>query len=302
MADKQQQLLQYGGMTREQLPEWIRARLGSQSPGRGTAQVLTRLHTHPRQMSFASTAEAAQLAGVNAATVVRAAQLLGFSGWPPLRSEMRSRYLSGLSASEVLAEHDAGRDGPAWATLRRDVRNLQELALTLDEEQIARVAQTLAAARVTLVLGSGSFAAPGLMLAHLAQTIGHDVRLHRAGGTSLFNAISLLGEGDALVVFHLWRTPTQILNAMAAAPPGVRVILVGDQARSDLVELSDELVLIPSEGSSMFPSLVAAVTVAQATIAALVAIDGPAAAAASDRAEQLWTRYGVFPDTNELLQ
>ncbi len=264
--------------------------------------MLRALGTHPRQMSFASTAEAAALAEVNAATVVRAAQLLGYTGWPALRSEIRSRYLSGLSASEVLTEHTSSSDGPAWATLRRDLHNLQDLSLTLDENQIARVARTIFDARVTLVLGSGSFAAPGLQLSHLAQTIGHDVRLHRAGGTTLFNAVSLLREGDCLVVFHLWRSPWQIINAMQAAAPGVRIVLVSDQAREDLVALADELVPVPSEGASMFPSLVASTTIVQATIAALVAIDRSAAMAASDRAERLWTRYGVFPEQDAGLQ
>jgi DNA-binding MurR/RpiR family transcriptional regulator len=266
-------------------------------------KVLRALGTHPREMSFASTAQAAALAGVNAATVVRAAQLLGYSGWPPLRSEMRSRYLSGLSASEVLSEHGTAGGGPAWATLRRELQNLQDLALLLDEEQVQRVARLVFDARVTLVLGSGSFAAPGLQFSHLAQTLGHDVRLHRAGGTSLVNAVCLLQEGDCLLVFHLWRSPREIHNAMRiAAGAGVSLVLVSDQAGGDLSELSEELVLVPSEGSSMFPSLVAATTVVQATIASLVSLDPSAAAAASDRVEELWATYGLFPDPAKELQ
>lgn len=283
-------------------PEWMASRLGDRTAGRGVAKVLRVLGAQPRRMSFASTAEAALVAEVNAATVVRAAQLLGFSGWPALRSEIRSRYLSSLSASEVLSEHGTDDDGAARATLRRGSRTLQDLSLVLDEAQIGRVAGTLAGARVTLVLGSGSFAAPGLQLAHLAQTIGHDVRLHRTGGTSLFNAVSLLAEGDCMVAFLLWRTPQQILDAMQATPPGARIVLVSDQTQDELIELADEFVQVPSEGSSMFPSLVAPTLVVEAVVAALVARDPAAAAAASDRAERLWSRYGLFPDSTGNLR
>lgn len=295
-------MLQYGVVTTPELPDWMASRLGDRTVGRGVARVLRVLGGQPRRMSFASTAEVAAAAEVNAATVVRAAQLLGFSGWPTLRSEIRSRYLSSLSASEVLSEHGTGDDGPARATLRRGMHNLQDLSLVLDEAQIDRVAETIAGARVTLVLGSGSFAGPGLQLSHLAQTVGHDVRLHRTGGTSLFNAVSLLREGDCLVAFLLWRTPWQILNAMQGAPPGVRIVMVSDQTRDELIELADEFVHVPSEGSSMFPSLVAPTVVVEATLAALVARDRDAAAAASDRAERLWSRYGLFPDPGEVLQ
>ncbi|AXH96410.1 MurR/RpiR family transcriptional regulator [Ornithinimicrobium avium] len=278
------------------------SRLGDRTAGRGVAKVLRVLGAQPRQVSYASTAEVSASAGVNAATVVRAAQLLGFSGWPALRSEIRSRYLSSLSASEVLSEHGTGGDGSAAAAVRRGTHNLQDLSLVLDQAQIDRVAGAIAGARVTLVLGSGSFAGPGLQLSHLAQTIGHDVRLHRTGGTSLFNEVSLLREGDCLIAFLLWRTPWQILHAMQAAPPGVRIVLVCDQTRDELVTLADEFVHVPSEGSSMFPSLVAPTVVVEATLAALVARDPDAAAAASDRAELLWSRYGLFPDPGEDLQ
>lgn len=296
--------MQYGYVSdHEGVPGWVRSRLGDKAPGRATLKVLRALAVHPRRMSFASAAQAAALADVNAATVVRAAQLLGYSGWPPLRSEMRSRYLSSLSAAQVLNEHSPTGDGPAAGTLRRELANLQDLALLLDEEQLGRVARIVDQARVTLVLGSGSFAAPGLQFAHLAQTLGHDVRLCRTGGTALVNAVSLLREGDCLLVFHLWRSPHEIRNAMRiAATAGATLVLVSDQADGELSELSEELVLVPSEGSSMFPSLVAATTVVQATIATLVALDETAAAAASDRTEELWNAYHLFPDPHIDLQ
>ncbi|WP_171987705.1 MurR/RpiR family transcriptional regulator [Streptomyces sp. MP131-18] len=291
------------GTAHEQtLPDWVRSRLGRRRPAAGARRVLSAIAAQPQQMSYASTSSVAAAAGVNVATVVRTAQQLGFSGWPALRAEIRSRYLSGLSASEVLSEHheDAGQ-GPAWATLRRDLHNLKDLASLLDEAQVERVARTIHGAGTTLVLASGSFAAPGLQLSHLAQTIGHDVRLHRVGGTALFNAVSLLGPQDCLVVFQVWRTPREILHAMqVAAAAGTPIVLVSDQAREEVRELAAELVPMPSEGASMFPSLVAATTIVQAVVAALVACDPAAAAEWSDGVERLWSRFGLFPDPENL--
>ncbi len=285
-------------MTREPgLSDWLRQRLQGVDPSQGALKVLRALSSHADQMSYASTSEAAALAGVNVATVVRAAQLLGFSGWPALRGEARSRYLSSLSASEVLSEHAAGAESPAWASVRSDLRNLQSLSQMLDPEQVESVARLIHDAGTTVVLGSGSFAAPGLQLAHIASTIGYDVRLQREGGTALLNAVSRLREGDCLVVFRLWRSPTEIMNAArVAADLGVRVVLVTDHTSGDVLELADELVLVPSEGASMFPSLTAPVTVVHAVLASLVALDEERARSASDRAEALWTRFGLFPD------
>ncbi|WP_324241467.1 MurR/RpiR family transcriptional regulator [Pseudonocardia sp.] len=278
------------------VPAWVERRLAGREPGRGVAKVLRALAADPRRMSYASTAAAARAAQVNVATVVRAAQLLGFSGWPALRAEIRSRYLAGLSASQVLTEH-ATDDGPARATLRRELANLRDLSAVLDEEQIGRAARLLVDARVTLVLGSGSFAAPGLQLAHLAQTLGHDVRLQQVGGTGLLNAVSLLREGDCVVAMLLWRTPREVLDALGVARErGARVVVVSDRAGEPFSHLATELVQVPSEGAGMFPSVVAATTVVQAVVAAVVALDPAAARRASDGIQALWDRYGLFPD------
>ena len=278
------------------LQAWLQELLGDREPSRGALQVLRALSSHPDQMSYASTAEAARLAEVNVATVVRTAQLLGFTGWPALRAEARSRYLSGLSASEVLSEHAATAQSPVWAAVRGDLRNLQALSQVLDAGQVERVARLIHDAKTTLVLGSGSFGAPGLQLAHIAQTLSYDVRLHREGGTALLNAVSLLGEADCLVIFRLWRSPTEVMNAaQVAADRGANVVVVSDQSATDVLGVATELVLVPSEGASMFPSLTASVTLVHAVLAALVALDEPRARDGSDRAEALWTRFGLFP-------
>lgn len=276
--------------------EWLRERLGSREASPGALKVMRALSARAREMAYASTAEAASMSEVNVATVVRCAQLLGFSGWPALRTEARSRYLAGLSASEVLSAHGAATDSPVWSTLRRDLRNLQELSQMLDEGQVDRVARLIHDARITLVLGSGSFAAPGLQLAHLAQTAGYDVRLHREGGTSLINAAKMLRTGDCLVAMRLWRSPLEIMNAASVAKrQGAAVVVVADRAGRDVLEIADELVVVPSEGASMFPSVTASVTVVNAVMASLVALDEVRARTDYDLAEELWTEFGLFP-------
>jgi DNA-binding MurR/RpiR family transcriptional regulator len=279
---------------------WLRARLSEREASPGAMKVIRVLSSRPRETAYASTAEVARMSGVNVATVVRCAQLLGFSGWPPLRAEVRSRYLAGLSASEVLSVHGAASDSPVWSSVSGDLRNLQELSQMLDEGQVERVAQLIHGARTTLVLGSGSFATAGLQLAHLAQTVGHDVRLHREGGTTLINATKMLDERDCLVVMRLWRSPLEIMNAASVAKRrGATVVVVADRAGRDVLEVADELVIVPSEGASMFPSVTASVTVVNAVLASLVALDPERARRHYDRAEELWTEFGLFPAGDE---
>lgn len=279
------------------LPAWAKERLGGRTPAAGAARVIRALDGDPRMASYASTAAVAQVAEVNVGTVVRTAQLLGFSGWPALRLELRSRFLASLSANEVLTEHLARSETTAREAVRRDVANLQQLDRSFDASRVAAIARLLREARRTVVLGSGSFAAPGLQLAHLAQTMGYDVRLHREGGTALLNTVALLGPDDVLVIFSLWRSPSELVSAARVAhEQRCRIVCVSDREAAELMDVATQSLVVPSEGVSFFPSLAPAMTVVHAVLAEMVNQDEERARAAAGRAESLWDRYGLFTD------
>lgn len=87
-----------------QVREWLAELRKGHTASPKIATVLDVIAGQPRLASYASAAEVAERAGVNTATVVRAAQSLGFDGWLSLRAEVRSRYLASLTALEILAE------------------------------------------------------------------------------------------------------------------------------------------------------------------------------------------------------
>jgi DNA-binding MurR/RpiR family transcriptional regulator len=276
----------------EPVRSWVQELTAGRAVGPAAARVLDVLSGEPRLASFASTAELAEHAGVNVATVVRAAQQLGFSGWPALRLEVRNRYLASLSAGQLLTEHEAVT-APAADAVRCDIGNLESLARTLDAGQVGRIAGLIARARRTLVLGSGTFAAPGLQLAHLSQTMGHDVRLQRQGGTVLVNELRQLARGDCFVVFNMWWLPRQIFDAArVASGRGAHVVVVTD--RRGFEEVATEVVLVPSEGVSLFPSLTAAMAVTHGVLAELARTDEQATRRAVAEAESLWRDFDLF--------
>lgn len=282
-------------MNTDLLPAWMLANLGDREPGPAVRRVLAALVREPRAMSYASTALAADLAEVNIATVVRAAQQLGFSGWPALRAAVRARFLEGLTASDTLLEHRQLGEGvdPA-SVVRRDIANLNDLVSTLDPQRVAQAAQRLAGGGTSVVLASGSHAGPGLILAHMLSTLGHDIRLLSGGDTATLNSVLRLGVADNLVVVDTWRTTRLIRSAMAIAHDGgATVIRITDVADGGPTQRYLPLV-VPSEGSGMFQSLTCAVSAAQAVVAAVVELDEEAARAAASRVERQWEASGLF--------
>lgn len=277
------------------MADWIEETLARGRLGRASERVLHVLRDEPRFASYATTAEVAARAEVNVATVVRAAQQLGFTGWPALRVELRSRYLASLSAGEVLAEHAGSDTDPVRAAVRSDRESLGLLEQTLEPDRVRAVAAAIHGARRTLVLGSGTFAAPGVQLSHAAGIMGYDVRLHDSGGTALANSLARMGEGDLLVVCDLWMLPVGLRRAVEiAAEESVAIALITDRRDSPLGALADHVVAVPSEGVGMFPSLTAAMAVVHAVLAELARVGGDAALESVRRAEELWRRAELF--------
>lgn len=277
------------------LPTWARDRLEGRSLGPGAARVIETLDLQPQMASYASTAEVAERAGVNIATVVRAAQALGFSGWSELRQEVRSKYLASLSAVQVLGEHASPGASRTRDAVRQDLANLESLAGSIASEQIAAIASRIAGSRRTVVVGTGSFIAPGLQLSHVAQTMGLDVRFGRGGGTTLFNEVGLLGEEDTLVVFSFWWNAKEILQAArVASTAGAGVVLISDRRSSPFTELADETVVVASEGASTFPSLTAAMTVVHCVLAEIADQNEDDVRASLARAEAIWRANDLF--------
>ena len=278
-----------------QLPEWANDRLDGRRVGPGAARVIETLELQPQMASYASTAEIAERSGVNIATVVRTAQALGFTGWTELRQEIRSRYLASLSAVQVLSEHQAPGASRTRDAVRQDLANLEALASTIDQSQIADVAKVIADARRAVVIGSGSFIAPGLQLAHVGQTMGLDFRFCRGGGTSLFNEVALLGDGDVVVAFSFWWQAKEVLEAArVAAGAGAAVILLTDRYATPFTELADHAIVVASEGASTFPSLTAAMTVAHCILAEIAEYDGEQVRTSLSRAESIWRANDLF--------
>jgi len=273
---------------------WLRERVPARGLRSKASAVLEVLQSQPQRASFGSAGELARLAGVNVATVTRTAQALGFAGWPALQQELRARYLSSLSAPQVAAAHH-GVASPGAESLRRDLDNVAVLARRSDDRAVVRIADAVAAARRTLVIADGSYAAVGIALAHNARLAGYDVRAVTAGDAELANAVATLGPDDVLVAISFWRLyESTVLAAREASSRGAAVYAVTDAASPALAAAADEVVVVPAEGVAFFPSLTAGMALAQAVVAQLATVDPARTRASIEAAEALWSTFGLL--------
>jgi len=230
----------------------------------------------PRLAAFASASEVAESAGVNAATVVRFAQALGFRGWPHFQLHFRHHYLGSVLPSDVLRDRRRAADpSPVEAALEQDVENLEASLASFDRVAAELVAQLVAKARRTLVLSSGSYSAVGLVFAHLARFMGYDVTLETRGGTDLVAQLGGLGANDCLIAISFWRLNKEVVLATKAARNrGVSTVALTDSIFSPLARAAEHALVVPTESTSFFQSTTAAMSMIYGLLARLHILGG----------------------------
>jgi DNA-binding MurR/RpiR family transcriptional regulator len=257
--------------------------------------VLDLVAGQPRLASYAAAAEVADRARVNTATVVRAAQSLGFDGWLAFRAELRSRYLVSLSAPEVAAEHAGHPERPAAAAISQDIANLVQISRSMDPGVVEAFAATIAAADRTTVVAAGSYTALAAPLAHLATVMGYQVSMETRGGSHLANVLGQMSERSCLVAVSFWRLHRETLRAAEAARArGAAVCVITDSVSSPLTAVASHAVIVPSEGASWFPSMTAGVSAVTAVLTALEQQGGEKVRDAIATMETLWHELDLY--------
>ena len=275
--------------------DWLRHVSGTRSLSRAVHDVLQAAIGNPEFASYASAKDLAGVAGVNVATVTRAAQAVGFSGWPELRQEIRARFLGLLTASEVATVHGSHSTGrPFDDALTRHIEALNAIRKTLDRRVVQQFATSIATARRRLIVASGSFMAVGKVMAHNASLAGYRCDL-LDDPASLANAIAELQASDVLVAITFWRLfNSTITAARQAKAQGATVCVISDRTKSPVADLADHILVVPAEGTSFFPSMVPGLAVVDGLCAELGVFDAARTARSIAAAETQWQAFDLL--------
>lgn len=284
------------GRSSSAAPAWLHDVLPDAGLPAAQRRAVAVIRRNPQLATYAELSEIASRADVDASTVVRAAQSLGYRGWSDLQRELRARYLATISTEETLREHGEHLS-PVHDALRHDMKNLSMALEANDPADAADAIGTLTDAASIVVIAHGSFAAPASVMAHLGATMGCPIVHENRGGPHLAGTLQRLGADDALVVINMWRPMRQIIAAAEAAHTGgTPVVAITDMQSGRLAELSEHVLLVPSEGLSFFQSVTAATSVVYGLLAGMEAARPERSRTALRRTQRLWKDLDVFAD------
>jgi DNA-binding MurR/RpiR family transcriptional regulator len=243
-------------------------------------------------------ARLAARAGCSGPTVLRLTARLGFGGYPELqrglRAEIAGQEHSPLTAYSVRARDDADVAAAAGQLLSEAVRSSLD---TIDRADFARTVALLCDGRTRILATGGRFS--GLLAEYLAahlQQLRPQVSAVRDSDRA---AASLdLGRRDCAVLFDFRRYQPDVIGfGQAAAAGGAKVVLVTDPWLSPLAAVASAVLTARVTAPSPFDSLVPALAVVEALIAAVVRELGDAPLGRIAAYDAYWSRrHGIGAD------
>ena len=268
----------------------VRDRLDSLSPAeRKLARVL--LASYPIA-GLESVARFAERAGVSPPTVTRFITKLGFRGYPEFRESLRHEVQARLSSplARLRDEQPArGTDSVLSDALDIASHNLKATLDVLSHRDANEAVELLSdVRRGVLVLGGRVTAPLARYLAAQLHLLRPGVGLVDAERSSPAQQLIDMRKSDVLVVFDFRRYQADTIeSARVASGQGCNVILFTDPWLSPASAYARQVIVTSVDTVGPFDSLVGAMAVVEAVVAAVLSRLGPRAQARMQNLERL---------------
>jgi DNA-binding MurR/RpiR family transcriptional regulator len=280
IVNKQEYLLHERSMNYEAVQERILTELPELSAElRKAARFLV---DHPDDVALVSMRVLASRSGVTPTTLVRLGRRLGFEDWAALRTPFENRLRSGNAPFAAKADALVRR-GPEAAfaeSLNAATANLAASRAGNDSKDIARACAILERAHRIRVAGFRSCRAPAHVLVYLCRMFCRDVALLGGDGGAFEAELAGIGRTDAVVAIGFKPYSRELGPVVETARRRrTSIVALADSMAAPIAQHADVTLRFSIESPSFFPSIAAAVAVAEALAATMLARRGAAAAA-----------------------
>lgn len=169
------------------------------------------------EAAFMTASELAHTLNLDAATVVRFSQFLGYSGFPELQREIRGRVKGDLLIRPKEAEIPESAPGIVAQALEDLVLALEQTRITLDTEALERLVKRMGEVRRIVVLAEGPAQPTAYSLVHYLEQGGFPVYIARSGIADLARTVNTATSQDLLLAMEVAGQAPYIARALGEA-------------------------------------------------------------------------------------
>jgi DNA-binding MurR/RpiR family transcriptional regulator len=264
----------------------------------GQRQAIDLLLADGRYGAVVSAPQLAEAAGVSESTVTRAAQALGFAGFPDLQRHLRDRFVAPVEARIAAApDRDATRLHPAAKTMLDDAAHIREMAEDFSATAFDAVVESLIAARRVMLFGERGSYGLALMLGMGLRLLLDDVRVLSQAAGDLPDQLIGLGKGDLVIAVSFRRVDRVTVDVLKRArEQGADSIAIADHRSSAAARAADRSLIVRTGTLRLIPSFAPGASLINALLEEVAARRHDAATDRLREAEDLWSRFRSYAD------
>lgn len=229
--------------------------------GRQRQKLIRSIIDHSDETCFLSSRELAKSYDVDAATIVRAVQALGYKGFPEFSQALRQHFVSHITPYTVLKtatrEKRTVKDHIEH-TLDKSLENLKNLQDNLDRKRVIALARLIHGCRSIVVVGLDLAASIAYHLAYSLTVLGFHAEAATGSEGTVQHRVRLLGKKDLLIAISFGQCLRVTVEAAQQAKKlGARTFGITDSETTPIARYCDDY-LIASTISPSFLSSYAA--------------------------------------------
>lgn len=169
------------------------------------------------EAAFMTASELAQALNLDAATVVRFSQHLGYSGFPKLQREIRQRVKKDLLIRPKEAEVEESVTGIASKAMQDVWLALEQTRISLDTEALGKLVEQMGQARRIVILPEGPAQPSAYSLVLFLEEGGFPVYIARGGIADLARTVNIATSQDLLLAMEVAGQSPYIARALGQA-------------------------------------------------------------------------------------
>ena len=155
------------------------------------------------EASFMTASELAQVLNLDAATVVRFSQQLGYGGYPRLQKEIRQKVRTDLLIRPIQAEDSDSVPGIIERTMREMLRGLEQVRMSLNSKAIAELVDVIGESRRIVILPEAPAQPAAYNLVYFLEQGGFSAFIARPGVADLARAVHTASSNDLLFALDI---------------------------------------------------------------------------------------------------
>lgn len=235
-------------------------------------KLLTEILENSEETCFLSSRELAKRYDVDAATIVRTIQALGYERYADFQDDLRAHFVLRISPYTVMKA--AARQKRTLAdyvehSLEVESNNLAQLRSTLTAREVIETARKISRARRILVVGIDLASTLSHLLSYSLASLGFDSEAPVGSAGNLHQKVRLLGPRDLLIAISFGRCLKETVEAVIRAHRGsVPTFGITDSDKSPIARFCDSHWIASIANPSFNASYVAPVAAITALLVA----------------------------------